>query len=179
MLQLPLLQPPRPLQVKGRGVSLLPQAAGISWGLHSRPSCAASQVAVLCIFFAVVFALYLAPLTVSSPCIMEKKDLGPKPSLIGHRGAPMVSALLERGPRTRSSGRAAPSGNSTVGLVPRPDEEMGGIKFPGGQAPGFKGFRPRETVEGAGVGLACADASSLPSTRTVSAPEHFRARSRS
>lgn len=52
---------------------------------------AASQVAILCIFFAMVFAFYLAPLTISSPCIMEKKDLGPKPALIGHRGAPMVS----------------------------------------------------------------------------------------
>lgn len=52
---------------------------------------AASQVAILCIFFAMVFAFYLVPLTISSPCIMEKKDLGPKPALIGHRGAPMVS----------------------------------------------------------------------------------------
>lgn len=52
----------------------------------------ASQVTVLCTFFAVVFTLYLIPLTISSPCIMEKKDLGPKPALIGHRGAPMVSA---------------------------------------------------------------------------------------
>lgn len=51
----------------------------------------ASQATILCTFFAVVFALYLAPLSISSPCIMEKKDLGPKPALIGHRGAPMVS----------------------------------------------------------------------------------------
>lgn len=58
----------------------------------SWPVSTASQVAILCTFFAVVFALYLAPLTISSPCLMEKKDLGPKPSLIGHRGAPMVSA---------------------------------------------------------------------------------------
>lgn len=59
---------------------------------HSQPVSAASQMAILCTFFAIVFALYLAPLTISSPCIMEKKDLGPKPALIGHRGAPMVSA---------------------------------------------------------------------------------------
>lgn len=59
----------------------------------SRPVSTASQVAILCTFFAVVFALYLAPLTISSPCLMEKKDLGPKPSLIGHRGAPMVSVI--------------------------------------------------------------------------------------
>lgn len=50
-------------------------------------------MAILCIFSAVVFTLYLTPLTISSPCIMERKDLGPKPALIGHRGVPMVSAL--------------------------------------------------------------------------------------
>lgn len=44
-------------------------------------------------YLAVVVALYLVPLTISSPCIMEKKALGPKPAIIGHRGAPMVSSL--------------------------------------------------------------------------------------
>lgn len=57
---------------------------------------AASQVTILCTFFTVVFLLYLAPLAISSPCIMEKKDLGPKPALIGHRGAPMVSGMVDR-----------------------------------------------------------------------------------
>lgn len=55
------------------------------------PVSAASQLTILGTFFAVVFTFYLIPLTISSPCIMEKKDLGPKPALIGHRGAPMVS----------------------------------------------------------------------------------------
>lgn len=45
-------------------------------------------------YLAVVVALYLVPLTISSPCIMEKKALGPKPAIIGHRGAPMVSSLI-------------------------------------------------------------------------------------
>lgn len=69
--------------------------SGLMGAEHSRavlsPVPTASQMAILCIFSAVVFALYLAPLTISSPCIMEKKDLGPKPALIGHRGVPMVS----------------------------------------------------------------------------------------
>lgn len=43
-------------------------------------------------YLAVVVALYLVPLTISSPCIMEKKALGPKPAILGHRGAPMVSS---------------------------------------------------------------------------------------
>ncbi|XP_011366716.1 glycerophosphodiester phosphodiesterase domain-containing protein 5 isoform X3 [Pteropus vampyrus] len=66
----------------------------LSWivaGQFARTERSSSQVAILCTFFAVVFALYLAPLTISSPCLMEKKDLGPKPSLIGHRGAPMLA----------------------------------------------------------------------------------------
>ncbi|XP_027704118.1 glycerophosphodiester phosphodiesterase domain-containing protein 5 isoform X3 [Vombatus ursinus] len=42
-------------------------------------------------YFAVVFVLYLIPLSISSPCIMEKKDLSPKPAIIGHRGAPMLA----------------------------------------------------------------------------------------
>lgn len=56
--------------------------------------CSASQMLTFTAYFAVVVALYLVPLTISSPCIMEKKDLGPKPAIIGHRGAPMVSTFI-------------------------------------------------------------------------------------
>ncbi|XP_021098905.1 glycerophosphodiester phosphodiesterase domain-containing protein 5 isoform X3 [Heterocephalus glaber] len=66
----------------------------LSWivaGQFARAERSSSQVTILGTFFTVVFALYLAPLTISSPCIMEKKDLGPKPTLIGHRGAPMLA----------------------------------------------------------------------------------------
>lgn len=70
----------------------LVRAAQVTHRKSPPPVSTASQVIVLCTFFAVVFTLYLTPLTISSPCIMEKRDLGPKPALIGHRGAPMVSA---------------------------------------------------------------------------------------
>ncbi|XP_063112556.1 glycerophosphodiester phosphodiesterase domain-containing protein 5 isoform X3 [Cavia porcellus] len=66
----------------------------LSWivaGQFARAERSSSQVTMLGIFFTVVFALYLVPLTISSPCIMEKKNLGPKPVLIGHRGAPMLA----------------------------------------------------------------------------------------
>lgn len=53
----------------------------------------ASQMLMVTAYLAVVVALYLVPLTISSPCIMEKKALGPKPAIIGHRGAPMVSSF--------------------------------------------------------------------------------------
>ncbi|XP_019582018.1 glycerophosphodiester phosphodiesterase domain-containing protein 5 isoform X2 [Rhinolophus sinicus] len=75
-------------------IGALAAITALSWivaGQFARAERSSSQVAILCTFFAVVFALYLAPLTISSPCIMEKKDLGPKPALIGHRGAPMLA----------------------------------------------------------------------------------------
>lgn len=39
--------------------------------------------------------LYLLPLGLYSPCIKDKRTLGPAPALIGHRGAPMVSTVVE------------------------------------------------------------------------------------
>ncbi|XP_009185212.1 glycerophosphodiester phosphodiesterase domain-containing protein 5 isoform X3 [Macaca nemestrina] len=75
-------------------VGALAAVTVLSWivaGQFARAERTSSQVTILCTFFTVVFALYLAPLTISSPCIMEKKDLGPKPALIGHRGAPMLA----------------------------------------------------------------------------------------
>ncbi|XP_019305403.1 glycerophosphodiester phosphodiesterase domain-containing protein 5 isoform X7 [Panthera pardus] len=75
-------------------VGALAAITALSWivaGQFARAERSSSQVAILCIFFAMVFAFYLVPLTISSPCIMEKKDLGPKPALIGHRGAPMLA----------------------------------------------------------------------------------------
>lgn len=89
-----------------RGSRLCPVGAAGSRG-GARAVSAASQMVILCTFSAAVFALYLAPLTISSPCIMEKKDLGPKPALIGHRGAPMVSALGVLTDRVRWGRRAA------------------------------------------------------------------------
>ncbi|KAG5199898.1 hypothetical protein JEQ12_006377 [Ovis aries] len=75
-------------------VGALVAVTALSWivaGQFARAERSSSQIAILGTFFTVVFALYLAPLTISSPCIMEKKDLGPKPALIGHRGAPMLA----------------------------------------------------------------------------------------
>nr|XP_014354025.1 PREDICTED: glycerophosphodiester phosphodiesterase domain-containing protein 5 [Latimeria chalumnae] len=49
------------------------------------------QIFILIAYIAIVVALYLVPLTISSPCIMKKKDLSPRPAIIGHRGAPMLA----------------------------------------------------------------------------------------
>lgn len=46
---------------------------------------------LLGLFLLPLVALYLLPLGLYSPCIMESGSLGPRPALIGHRGAPMLA----------------------------------------------------------------------------------------
>ncbi|XP_068918548.1 glycerophosphoinositol inositolphosphodiesterase GDPD2 isoform X3 [Petaurus breviceps papuanus] len=46
---------------------------------------------LLLLFIAAALAIYLAPLGISSPCLMEYSHLPPKPGLVGHRGAPMLA----------------------------------------------------------------------------------------
>uniref|UniRef100_A0A8C1TSK0 Glycerophosphodiester phosphodiesterase domain containing 4a n=1 Tax=Cyprinus carpio TaxID=7962 RepID=A0A8C1TSK0_CYPCA len=73
------------------GVSLM---TFLSWpiALHFfRMNKRGTQVALLSLFLAVLFALYLVPLGMYSPCIKEEGTLGPAPTLIGHRGAPMLA----------------------------------------------------------------------------------------
>ncbi|XP_075448760.1 glycerophosphodiester phosphodiesterase domain-containing protein 4 isoform X3 [Ascaphus truei] len=50
-----------------------------------------SQVMILSPYLATLLFLYLIPLGMYSPCIREEGTLGPKPSLIGHRGAPKLA----------------------------------------------------------------------------------------
>ncbi|XP_014385996.1 PREDICTED: glycerophosphoinositol inositolphosphodiesterase GDPD2 isoform X2 [Myotis brandtii] len=49
------------------------------------------KIVLLFVYFTIVLAIYLAPLCISSTCIMERRDLSPKPRLVGHRGAPMLA----------------------------------------------------------------------------------------
>ncbi|XP_037323909.2 glycerophosphodiester phosphodiesterase domain-containing protein 5-like isoform X2 [Pungitius pungitius] len=46
---------------------------------------------ILGVYLSVLSALYLVPLGLYSPCIKEDGTLGPAPTLIGHRGAPMLA----------------------------------------------------------------------------------------
>ncbi|NXQ86763.1 GDPD2 inositolphosphodiesterase, partial [Nyctibius grandis] len=74
---------------------------GIVWGMtllalplasfiyHTRNT--GLKVFLLLVYCAVMVALYLAPLGLTSPCIMEENQLPPKPALVGHRGAPMLA----------------------------------------------------------------------------------------
>ncbi|EOA98048.1 Glycerophosphodiester phosphodiesterase domain-containing protein 5, partial [Anas platyrhynchos] len=75
-------------------IGALAAVTALSWliaGQFARTEKATSQMLMFTAYLAVVVALYLVPLTISSPCIMEKKALGPKPAIIGHRGAPMLA----------------------------------------------------------------------------------------
>ncbi|KAG5843379.1 hypothetical protein ANANG_G00150280 [Anguilla anguilla] len=49
------------------------------------------QLVVLLVYLSVLLALYLAPLTITSPCLMDRASLKQRPNVIGHRGAPMLA----------------------------------------------------------------------------------------
>ncbi|XP_075773779.1 glycerophosphoinositol inositolphosphodiesterase GDPD2 isoform X2 [Pelodiscus sinensis] len=51
----------------------------------------APRVLLLLVYLGGTAALYLAPLLISSPCLMEESQLPPKPALVGHRGAPLLA----------------------------------------------------------------------------------------
>ncbi|KAM8896671.1 glycerophosphoinositol inositolphosphodiesterase GDPD2 isoform 3-T3 [Lycaon pictus] len=70
------------------GITLLAwPVADTFYRIHRR----GPKILLLFLFFGVSLAIYLAPLCISSPCIMEPRDLPPKPGLVGHRGAPMLA----------------------------------------------------------------------------------------
>ncbi|XP_078078697.1 glycerophosphodiester phosphodiesterase domain-containing protein 5-like [Mustelus asterias] len=50
-----------------------------------------ARAIILGLYFTVLLLLYLLPLGMYSPCIKERGTLGPKPAIIGHRGAPMLA----------------------------------------------------------------------------------------
>ncbi|KAI4888242.1 hypothetical protein NFI96_011432 [Prochilodus magdalenae] len=49
------------------------------------------QIMVLLIYLSVLLSLYLTPLSISSPCIMERDSLKARPAVIGHHGVPMLA----------------------------------------------------------------------------------------
>ncbi|GAB1292350.1 Glycerophosphodiester phosphodiesterase domain-containing protein 4 [Apodemus speciosus] len=51
----------------------------------------ALQLAAGLSFLIILLFLYLMPLGIYSPCVLQKESLGPKPALFGHRGAPMMA----------------------------------------------------------------------------------------
>lgn len=74
--------------------------SSITWVNHVSQSClffplwAGSRFLMASLYAAVSAAVLLCPLVIHSPCLIDHSDLPPKPKLIGHRGAPMVSVCL-------------------------------------------------------------------------------------
>lgn len=52
------------------------------------------QVVVVLLYLSVLLGLYVVPLNINSPCIMNPTTLKQRPDVIGHQGAPMVSQLI-------------------------------------------------------------------------------------
>ncbi|XP_041693660.1 glycerophosphoinositol inositolphosphodiesterase GDPD2 isoform X1 [Coregonus clupeaformis] len=77
------------LQMGGVGALTL-----VSWlvfqGFH-RTRRVASKILIMAVFVGVSVAMFLSPLLIQSPCLVEKEQLPRKPNLIGHRGAPMLA----------------------------------------------------------------------------------------
>lgn len=49
------------------------------------------QVVVVLLYISVLLGLYVVPLYITSPCIMDPTTLKQRPDVIGHQGAPMVN----------------------------------------------------------------------------------------
>ncbi|KPP61075.1 hypothetical protein Z043_120869, partial [Scleropages formosus] len=104
------------------GVSLMTL---LSWpiALHFfRMNKRVRQVAIVGLYLAVLFALYLVPLGMYSPCIKEEDTLGPPPTLIGHRGAPMrdpfgTASSLDPADQARAQNQSIPTLRSFLDLA--------------------------------------------------------------
>ncbi|CAL8268106.1 unnamed protein product [Merluccius merluccius] len=69
-------------------------ATALGWPVALHFFCMHSRVRrglVLAVYLGVLAVLYLSPLGMYSPCIMEEGTLGSPPGLIGHRGMPMLA----------------------------------------------------------------------------------------
>ncbi|XP_048191783.1 glycerophosphoinositol inositolphosphodiesterase GDPD2 [Perognathus longimembris pacificus] len=70
------------------GITLLAwPVADTFYRIHPR----GPKILLLVLYFGATVFVYLVPLYISSPCIMEPGNLPPKPRLVGHRGAPMLA----------------------------------------------------------------------------------------
>lgn len=72
----------------------LATVTAISWlvaGYVIRRERSNFQMIVLLLYIVILLVLYLAPLTFTCPCVMDRHSLRPRPDIIGRRGAPMLA----------------------------------------------------------------------------------------
>lgn len=71
-------------------VNVLPEASA-QMNKEIDDSSSDFQMTVLLLYIVILLALYVAPLTFTCPCVMDRHSLRPRPDIIGRRGAPMVT----------------------------------------------------------------------------------------
>ncbi|XP_065136997.1 glycerophosphodiester phosphodiesterase domain-containing protein 5 isoform X2 [Paramisgurnus dabryanus] len=75
-------------------IGALAAVTALAWlvaGQVARAEKTSFQVMVLLIYLSVLLTLYFIPLSITSPCIMDRGSLKAAPAIIGHEGAPMIA----------------------------------------------------------------------------------------
>ncbi|KAF7652164.1 hypothetical protein LDENG_00100290 [Lucifuga dentata] len=75
-------------------IGALAAVTALSWivaGQVARAEKTTFQVVVLLLYLSVLLGLYVVPLYITSPCVMDSTNLKPRPDVIGHQGAPMLA----------------------------------------------------------------------------------------
>uniref|UniRef100_G3NSU3 Glycerophosphodiester phosphodiesterase domain containing 5b n=1 Tax=Gasterosteus aculeatus aculeatus TaxID=481459 RepID=G3NSU3_GASAC len=75
-------------------VGALAAVTALSWivaGQVARSEKTMFQVVVVLLYLSLLLGLYMVPLCITSPCIMDPSTLKQRPDVIGHRGAPMIA----------------------------------------------------------------------------------------
>uniref|UniRef100_A0A672RAM8 Glycerophosphodiester phosphodiesterase domain containing 5 n=1 Tax=Sinocyclocheilus grahami TaxID=75366 RepID=A0A672RAM8_SINGR len=75
-------------------IGALAAVTALAWlmaGQVARAEKTRFQLMVLLVYLSVLLTLYFIPLSITSPCIMERGSLKAAPTIIGHHGAPMLA----------------------------------------------------------------------------------------
>lgn len=75
-------------------IGALAAVTALSWivgGQVARAEKTRFQVVVMLLYLSVLLGLYMVPLYITSPCIMDPNTLKPRPDVFGHQGAPMLA----------------------------------------------------------------------------------------
>ncbi|XP_042342554.1 glycerophosphodiester phosphodiesterase domain-containing protein 5 isoform X2 [Plectropomus leopardus] len=75
-------------------IGALAAVTALSWivaGQVARAEKTVFQVVVVLLYLSVLLGLYIVPLYITSPCIMDPSSLKQRPDVIGHQGAPMLA----------------------------------------------------------------------------------------
>ncbi|XP_029026767.1 glycerophosphodiester phosphodiesterase domain-containing protein 5 isoform X2 [Betta splendens] len=75
-------------------IGALAAVTALSWivaGQVARTEKTKFQVVVMMLYICTLLGLYVVPIYITSPCIMDPTALKPRPDVIGHHGAPMLA----------------------------------------------------------------------------------------